>query len=298
VLANGDILNYDPGVDLYDNLTAPAGSTVNLLSGYVDFVEPIEGTLNLNGGNVSTPLFARDATINLGAGSLSHASIQGSVLNIVGGGVQAELSAVDSIVNLSAGNIALLGSIPGSTLNMSGGAIASKLFGPLQGGGIINITGGLLGDLAIADGVVLNLSGGQIGVAPSKSFFSALPGATVHLLVQQAQIDGVDVAGLSRGSTVPVDVTNRVGELTGVLRDGSPFHFDLAATSHHTGNYPRDPTIVTDPSHGAPIPPKTRVEVLITLVPEPTSTCLVALGMAGAIPCRSAMYRRSRKLIG
>lgn len=270
LLLPGDILNYDPGANLYDNLTAPAGTTVNLFSGFVDFPNYVEGNLNLLGGSVSTPLFARDASVSLGLNStLSDAALQRSQLDIVGGEVLVQLSATDSLVNMSEGAINVLGSIPGTTINMTGGRIGTAFLPVTGAGGVLNVSGGKLGFFRIADGVQLNMSGGTIEVFPWPSAFLAAPGSSVHLIVQSASIDGVAIPGLALGGTFELDVTNRIGELTGLLRDGSPFHFHLAKGRSNAAL--NGPMIVT-----APTPTVGKISILLTQVPEPASALLAA----------------------
>ncbi|TWU22750.1 hypothetical protein [Bythopirellula polymerisocia] len=271
---SGDILNYDPGVDLFPTLSAPAGTIVNLFSGTISgFESNVEGTLNVLGGSVSTPVFARDTVITLGSGGLlSDLVIQRTTLQIIGGRVGTELASLDSNINLLDGEITLLGNMSGSTLKMSGGII-NVSFIPIEGG-TINMSGGVMGDIAISNGVEFNLSGGTVGFGPSMSFFTALPGSSMHLFVQEAQFNGVDIPGLSLGTTIPFDVTNLLGKLTGVLSDGLPFLFDLT-TMNQTSDLPRDPTIVTDPNLGSL--PLTKIKILITLVPEPHSIYLAAI---------------------
>lgn len=284
-LAPGDVLNYDPGVALYDSLPAPAGATVNIYSGAADLPHQwVEAALNVIGGSVSSPFSARDTVVTIGpAGRVSDFGLFRSHLQINGGLVNLELFAVDSVIEMNGGLISILGSIAGSELTMSDGLLGFS-WSPLVDG-TLNVNGGVVGDLGIGNGVVMNLAGGQVGAAPSKSDFTAYPGSRINLVVQQAMIDGTPIPGLVFGSPVAVDVTNMTGDLSGILRDGSLFHFDLVPVDFSSGTYPRDPTIITDPTKPAPGQAAivNRVEVYVTLVPEPASGLLLLVAASGAI---------------
>jgi hypothetical protein len=280
-LLPGDTLNYDPGVILYDDLIAPAGTTVNLFSGAVEFPGYVEGTLNLQGGSVST-LFTRDANVTLGPNSrVGGATLNRTKLDILGGEVVVQLSAVDSVINLSDGRVGVLEGISGTTINMTGGTIGTA-FGPVTGHGVLNVMGGTLGFFHIDGGVRLNMSGGAMEIFPWPSAFVARPGSSVHLIVNSASIDGSAIPGLSPGGTVELDVTNRLGNLTGVLSDGSPFQFHLAAGQSNTAL--NGPMIITAPS-----PEVGQIKVLITQVPEPSAIGLAAVALTPILRRRRQM---------
>lgn len=281
-LLPGDILTYDPGPSPY-SVFPPiiSGSTVNLLSGEIDISGHVNGTLNVFGGRAAAVL-ARDTSMTIGGGTVALLDLQHSTLVMSEGVITDHLGLKDSTVFLSGGVVKILGGVDGSTINMTGGAIEYS-FGSVYGNGTLNVSGGVVGGIRLGDGVQFNMSGGAL-----VSDFTAEPSSQVHLTVRDAQLNGQAIPGLSAGVTVPVDVTGLLGQLVGTFADGSPFRIDLSSEGY--SDVPQFPVIVTDPAFSSSTSQISTIEVLITRVPEPSSSVLLLCGVA-AFTCCARCYR-------
>jgi hypothetical protein len=284
-LAAGEILNfYDGGFvpEFYE--TAP-GSVVNVHSGFFAFFPYINGDLNVYGGTTGTTMFATGGTLNVFGGKLGdQTSLINGELNVYGGEVEFSLNAYDSVVNVQAGQVGFAENLTRSVLNISGGEVYGFANSPSQS--TINLSGGTLGDTRLGGESILNMNGGTF---PPNAYVVAYPDSQVNLKVRAASLNGQPIAGLAYGVTAPIDFTNLVGELTGVLEDGSPFEFSLILDAGPDGP---GAVIVTDPTRpSAGGSPAGSVVVNITLVPEPSLTWTVLLAMASF-----GMQRRRTKI--
>ena len=176
--------------------------------------------------------------------------------------------------------------------NVDGGVLGDSIF--VNGNFIFNapaeanISGGTFGINFTAIDALLNLSGGTfgagftaVGTEVNLSGGTVFNGATfggstaVNIFGNNFLLDGVPVSGLTSG--IPNVITTREVPLSGTLQDGSPFHFDLNFNTAVGGGdfFDQDVTVNLIP---------------VAVVPEPTSTVVVALFATGAIGRR----RRNR----
>lgn len=294
-LSAGDVLNYDPGVSLFEILPSPpTGATVNVYSGNADFDfgSTIKGEVILFSFIPAVKAVGAKITIADG-GRLHYAAITQTYVELIGGQLEGIFGA-DNLIDIRDGRF-IMGAfqVDGTTVNMSGGEILPEV--TRVDGITLNISGGSLVGVEFGFGSNLNLRGGQYdqdGV-PNDTFV-AYPGANVHLFVREASLAGTAIPGLAPGVTVVLDVTNMTGELTSVLADGSPLDIDLTPVVDHNGSF-FNPRIITDPllpNYSSGFPPIDSIEVAITLVPEPPTLILAALG--GVFATRR-FTRRSRE---
>ena len=271
-------------------------STVNISGGLVGKrLSVYDSTLNISGGEVFTDgnsflhfsVRAYDSTVNIHGGFVgTKLGIYDSTLNIFGGEVDKSAQAnAGATVNISGGFVgSFLDTYAGSTLNITGGEVnvfdtraATNISGDARvhgfiawSGSTVNISGGIVGrdwDNHPAKAVqaqfnsTLNISGGDIG---TKFVVSAM--STVNLIGTSFVLAGIDLTpGLSPGESV--SITDQDVYLEGLLADGSPFSF------HIEENLSVLPDAIWT----------------ITLVPEPSILCVVAMGLMGIL-CRDRRY--------
>lgn len=288
VLFAGDTMNVFVGAAKAEPIEARAGSTINLYGGEMGILTYLYGNLNIYSGKASSTTVADGGTINVYNGSTDDLHLANSVLNLHGGQINGLVWASSSTINMAAGAFPFFRLID-STVNMTGGKIVFGL--PAENVGVrstLNVSGGELGTLYLSDGSDLNLRGGS--VVPNERF-AVMPDATAYLYVRSALLNGATVPGLTHGVAVPIDVTNVNGQLDVVLQNGSPFNFTLSALPFSESNPgPAGAVISTNPSNTGPRPPVAKVEVFITLIPEPSTATMAAVGV---VAC-SATIRRLR----
>jgi|GEM_PF-3390217 len=184
--------------------------------------------LTLQGSGVLRDNFAAiEATLHVEEGSVgNNLEVVGSTVNIAGGSVGGGFSAFSSsAVHISDGAVGSL-SVSNSTANISGGSVGDLL---VSNDSTIEMTGGSAGNFfsQIDSGGTLNLAGGTIlaGGAVSGTFFSVDNTSAFNLFGTELFINGVPVEGLLED--IPLTITEREGEVSGLLADGSIFSFDL-----------------------------------------------------------------------
>ena len=134
---------------------------------------------------------------------------------------------------------------------LAGGALSDRF--RALGGSTVNVLGGSVGDGFLLDsGSTANLYGGTIG-----DEFIALDGSSVNLFVIQFALDGEDMSdAVVIGESLRIDA-RRHTSLSGVLKDGSPFHFELSTVPGGADFF------------------AARARVTLTMVPEPASNHVV-----------------------
>jgi hypothetical protein len=285
-LLAGDTLNFNTGgvIPEFAAVEAGLGSTVNLYGGALGFITNLKGVLNVYGGKASETTHGDGATINVFAGTTGGFNLKNSVLNVQGGTLGGLVSAANSTINLAAGQLGFW-YFSDTTVNMTGGQLPVVVFDEGGGRRILNVSGGELGHMTLRDGSVLNLRGGK---SMPNTTFAVLPDAKAHLYVRSASINGSPVPGLTLGVDVPIDVTNQTGKLDVVLQNGSPFSFLLSTTTQLQDQF-LGPLISTNRSMSSTSPAPAKVEVVLTLVPEP---CSAALATASIAACVGGLRRR------
>jgi hypothetical protein len=186
---------------------------------------------------------------------LAHTEFQ---LNIFDGGA---LQIRDGIrkgggfseVNLLGGTADVRVFGPDVVLNMSGGTLSTRGLS-----GRANVSGGVVEDLVAIDGSLVRIVGGSVGEG-----FQARGGSNVSLVGLDFEIDGEPIVGLM--PSVPMEISVRDVELTGMFADNSPFELVLGSDS-----FSSDATLS------------------VTLVPEPSSYTVVFIASA-------AWFRLTRK---
>ncbi|MEM9345368.1 MAG: PEP-CTERM sorting domain-containing protein [Planctomycetota bacterium] len=190
-------------------------------------------------------------------------------------------------VNISGGVVGIGLTADGGEVNILGGTAGDSVTS--IGGGQINFSGGSIGDgSAVFSGSEFNMSGGTIGT--NGAVFSVfggvfnLSGGTINNSLSASADSEVNIVGtaftldgLSLDSLVlnqPTTITKRDVTLSGTLADGNPFSFDLNTTAPFGEDF---------------VPGN--VTLTVTLVPEPGSLTLMALG-AGLISRRRRISRR------
>jgi len=138
-------------------------------------------------------------------------------------------------------------------VNIFGGTVGT-LF-RANGGSTTNISGGSVGDRVHAfDGSTVNISGGSVGD------FIAFNGSTVNLFGTQFVLDSLDItASLTLNEHLKID--DRDVTLSGLLADGSAFAFDLNSAFDDSDTF------------------QTAATLTVTVVPEPSTLALAALGL-------------------
>jgi autotransporter passenger strand-loop-strand repeat protein len=274
-LAAGDTMNVFDGAATTDVVEAYAGSTINLYGGAMGLVTNLYGDLNIYGGRASSTTWASGGTINVFNGSTGGLYLTNSVLNVHGGQIDGLVNANNGTINMAAGDF-IFQSLSDSTVNMTGGRILVG-FPYATVRTTFNVSNGELGDLTLRDGSKLNLRGGS--VVPN-SRFTVLPDATAHLFVRSALLNGMTVPGLVHGVAVPINVINVDGQLDVVLQNGSPFSFSLSTRSLlQLDPRPAGALISTNPSNADPGPVR-KIEVLLTLIPEPAAATMAVTCVA------------------
>ena len=290
-LVSGDILNYSGPFDV-ELPAPPAGAVVDVVDSHVLFDGVVRGDVNLT--RSSARFFsAADAHITASGhnAGIETARLDRSRIDLFDGASLAYVDGNDSEVFISGGQMGSLGNADDWMISMISGSI-NEAYDPIYystwTNTHVNVSGGAIGHLPLGRGSTLSLAGGEFDKELSgyDVGFAALPGSSVHLFVHSAQLNGATIPGLTPGATVPLDLDEVEGELTGVLRDGSPFLFQLFADFDSQDPYMLDAVIVTAPSSWAPTQ---YVEVFVTRVPEPAG--LVLAGIAAAVLVQ-AMRRR------
>jgi|GEM_PF-5029400 len=165
--SNGSGFNIEMnlvGGSVGSQVTSYAGSTVNVLSGFIgNGFDAFSGVVNMSGGT-----FGDDFDISAS-----------SVLNLSGG---------DIGVNFDA--------LSGSTVNMTGGSIGDSID---VFASTFNLHGGEIGEeFDVNNGALVNIFGGDVG-----DQFDVFSGGEVHIFATQASIDGIALS-LNVGESIVV----------------------------------------------------------------------------------------------
>jgi hypothetical protein len=210
-LRSGQTLIVEEGGTVGDHFNAGWGSRVVIDGGNVGGRFEVVGTdVTISGGSVGYEFRAYvGSTVNVTGGVVMDGfSAYGSVLNISGGSI-GSMGITDGTAIISGGSVRHLGLL-GATAEISGGSFCS-----------VNVGGG--GLAPSVPGATLNISGGSFDEDCS---FQAFEGNTVNLFGTGFALDDVDItASLSRNE--PFTISARDVPFSGLLADGSPFHFEL-----------------------------------------------------------------------
>ncbi|MAY73794.1 MAG: hypothetical protein CMJ31_03545 [Phycisphaerae bacterium] len=208
-----------------------------------DYFRALDATLDINGGSVGTlAKFAGSQVTMTGGAAADRLEVySGSEFTLDGGTIgEASAAYAGSVVNIASGAVARsFRAFGAATVNISGGAIAEQLLAlaeskvsiaagevgydlEARAGAVLDISGGALVNFIARDGSEINISGGVF----SGNVYAA-SGSAVNILGESFFINGAPIEGLTPGE--PFTITRRTGVLTGMLADGSPLNFDLAA---------------------------------------------------------------------
>jgi len=280
-LADGEVLNLLPSGAIPVGFNSTAGSVVNVAGGTLDQFSTIRGALNIFSGGTGSSTFARGATVTLIDGSLGDqfALTDGGHLKVLGGHVQFFLNSVDSAVTVQGGQVDFAETLRQSELNLDSGTMFG--FMNFTDHSTINMSGGLLGEMKIGGSSVFNQSGGALMTGVP---FVIYADGSANLTVQSALLNGSPVPGLSPGSSTALDVTGMTGVLSGILKDGSPFQFEL----HPNLNFdPKTAIIVTNPALTIDrSPARSSVTVTLSQVPEPGVVTLLGASALAVVLMR------------
>jgi len=220
-----------------------------------------------NGGSISDNFNAGwGSTVIINGGQVGkNFEAVGSEVTISGGSVDGLFDAFSgSVVTITGGSVG--GSFQasdGSTVNISGGSVEG--FFRANNGSTVTISGGQVGrGFDAFSGSTVTISGGMIG-----DDFDAFSGSLVNLIGTEFVVDGINITASLLPFT-PTMVNVRDITLSGLLSDGSPFSFDL-----NSGN-------VFDQDFFG-----TGATLVVTLVPEPSTLMIGALGLFCLVVRRS-----------
>jgi len=200
------------------------GSNVNISSGSVDrlFRAQSGSRVHISGGSIGSNFSASAGSdVRISGGSFGSEFVAFiSRVMISGGTFGDQFLALDrSKVTITGGLFDVeFNALYGSTVKISGGSFGNRFGAAI--GSLVNISGGDIGPGLRASGTI-NISGGSIG-----GDFNANSGSNVNLLGQQFILNGVDITN-SLTENVPLTITDRDVNLSGLFADGMPFSFDL-----------------------------------------------------------------------
>lgn len=233
------------------------------------------GRLHLNGGKIRGGLFAVGAEVTVSDGQIgdrpdeySFQLGRGATLNQSGGEITGALEvqgggsailtggSIDEVYVRTGGALHALDSASVRTLNVNGGAEVALSGGTIDrvivsGGGAVLIDGGAVDWLTLSGYTVspagVRISGGDVQRASLGSYgdLTIEGGGIPHLLADNSSLltligrefslDGEPIATLSPGNSVTI--SERVGTLSGILADGTPFSTEFEM--HSVGVAPR-----------------------------------------------------------
>jgi len=218
------------------DLNARGGSVVTISGGEVGDGLGADGSaVAISGGTVGTHFYAGNgSTMTITGGSIGPFSdlIRGSTMMLNGGSIGDDFNVRDgSTLTITEGSIGDNLRVDSSSVTIGGGRVGDDVRAGHDT--VITISGGRVGDRFIAfDDSNVILSGGTIGEG-----FGAAAGSTIHLLGREFLIDGLPLEALvSPGDSLVLE-TRGERRLTGTLRDGSPFGFDLNPTRDGDNDY-------------------------------------------------------------
>ena len=227
-LRAGQTLTLQSGGILSDNVSV-VDATLNLQSGFTDFVEAAGSVVNLsNGGLVGTLEAHAGSEVNIDRAEVFDLLLaeSGSEVNVNDGGLNAVGVSDGSILNLSGDTFTrLLVADPGSEVNVSGGLISRARF---RSDSNLNLFGTdfFINDISLGDSLTLN------------------------------EAFAFDVDDFLEPDDDPFSATPRI--LSATLADGSLLRLDFDDDFRNR--------IDAD------------TNITLTLVPEPASAALIALG--------------------
>jgi hypothetical protein len=235
--------------------TLLAGETVNLFSGgeLSGFDADAGSVVNVYGGLI-TPGSQLDGETNVHSGTISGPTDYGPL----------------AVVTVSGGSIG--GGYLRGTMNLHGGTQGGGL--DTFAGSVLNMSGGSLGPQVFVRGE-MNLSGGAVG-----GNFALGDGATLSIRATMALLNGSPIAGLLPHQPRVINERENA-TLSGVLRDGTPFDFQL--NTDFTPWLGNGSDLFTSAS-----------TVSVTLVPETGGLGLASMAVVGgALAFRSRRHRWS-----
>lgn len=145
-----------------------------------------------------------------------------ATLTIEGGIVGSNVEVVDGVVVIDGGVIGEgFDAYRDSRISVRGGSFSGSL--SAEEGSLVEILGGTLSDVYVDAGAEVHIRGGDFDGA-----LYARDDSSIQLSVLSVFVDGEPIEDLSYGRVTPV--REREVWLTGVLVDGSPFDFYLAAS--------------------------------------------------------------------
>jgi hypothetical protein len=223
VQLQGGQLNVS-GIGSVQNITGTGEA--NISGGSIGRVEISASKLNISGGAFDGIFYVhQNTTVNVSGGEVRPGinlfPESGIVLNLTGGSLGGDGIAFSGLMNISGGSVGSSFQAFGAvTVNISGGTIGDHFYA--FGASKINVSGGTVGPgFDAQNGAVINISGGEFGDG-----FEALSGSHINITGRAFALNGVSI-GSSLQFNVPLTITNRNVELSGILLDGTPFSFDL-----------------------------------------------------------------------
>ena len=255
-LVNAELPPVGPAVITLPNDSAPLG----IRTGQTLVVE--EGGIvpeNFNAGWGSS--------IQIAGGHVgSNFQASGAQVAIRGGEIAEDFDAYNSVVDIRGGSIGKKFSANvGSVVNVSGGNFEGLFYANQDS--VVNFSGGNFEGLFYANqDSVVNISGGEIGKS-----FRAKRGSEVNLFGTQFVLDRIDLTD-TLALNSPLEIKRLETTLSGLLADGSPFHFDLAGRYIYRGE---------DIEGGVKL-----TITLVAAVPEPASALLLLPAALGTFLCR------------
>jgi len=196
---------------------------------------------------------------------------RGQSLTLLSGGeLGDDFEMVDAVLNIAGGQMGDDAGAAGSVINISSASLGNGF--NAYDDCTVNISGGVIGAYFEAyKDTEVNISGGVIG-----NYFRAGGNSEVNLIGTEFSIDGVPIDNLSPGETLQIDLielffNDREIVLAGTLADGNPFSFDVNTRMENFSDFFN-----------------VESKLSVTLVPEPNSLVLLALGAGLAVLRRRA----------
>jgi len=266
-IRGGQTVNLGAGGSIGYSYNVSPGGTLNVMGGTVDYtLEAVAATVNLSAGSIGTLAAFRQSQIHVSGGVLGDLELtQQSEAQISGGTVGDVSVTLGSEVEITNGHlIESLGVGDGGLARILGGTVDQ--FVGVDGGGSIQVSGGAFArEIQLDHGALAEISGGKFAAG-----LRALAGSEVRIIGSEFALDGDPIEGLSPGESLVITETDK--DLSGVLRDGTPFEFRLGQQCDRGCT-------------AGGIDPGAQLTISLAAVPEPSALLqsLVALAAAARL---------------